>query len=167
MSTAISRNASLIPVTTCLSSHNFNGEWQWKSATPSLRNPRSARRRVGPDFHGHGLRRHQAACTEQHQRAGCADTPACSPVRGSRERRCGEYDTARFHSELSLNRGSDPRCSRSLQRGMPSPPDRERCGRLRSRAFRELGEDGLWCCGAGEPEPAAQLSCDIRRGYAR
>ena len=31
-------------------------------------------------------------------------------------------------------------------------------------AFRELGEDGLWCCGAGEPEPAAQLSCDIRRG---
>ena len=30
-------------------------------------------------------------------------------------------------------------------------------------AFRELGEGGLWCCGAGEPEPAAQLSCDIRQ----
>ena len=31
-------------------------------------------------------------------------------------------------------------------------------------AFRELGEGGVWCCGAGEPEPAALISCDIRRG---
>ena len=31
-------------------------------------------------------------------------------------------------------------------------------------AFRELGEGGVWCCGAGEPEPAAMLSCDVRRG---
>jgi len=31
-------------------------------------------------------------------------------------------------------------------------------------AFRELGEGGVWRCGAGAPEPAAQLSCDIRRG---
>jgi phenylpyruvate tautomerase PptA (4-oxalocrotonate tautomerase family) len=31
-------------------------------------------------------------------------------------------------------------------------------------AFRELGEGGVWCCGGGEPEPAALLSCDIRRG---
>ena len=31
-------------------------------------------------------------------------------------------------------------------------------------AFRELGEGGVWCCSAGEPEPAALLSCDIRRG---
>ena len=31
-------------------------------------------------------------------------------------------------------------------------------------AFRELGEGGVWCCGAGEPGPAALLSCDIRRG---
>jgi phenylpyruvate tautomerase PptA (4-oxalocrotonate tautomerase family) len=31
-------------------------------------------------------------------------------------------------------------------------------------AFRELGEGGVWCCTAGEPEPAALLSCDIRRG---
>lgn len=31
-------------------------------------------------------------------------------------------------------------------------------------AFRELGEGGVWCCGAGKPEPAALLSCDIRRG---
>ena len=25
-------------------------------------------------------------------------------------------------------------------------------------AFRELGEGGVWCCGTGEPEPAALLS---------
>jgi len=31
-------------------------------------------------------------------------------------------------------------------------------------AFRELAEGGVWCCGAGEPEPAALISCDIRRG---
>jgi phenylpyruvate tautomerase PptA (4-oxalocrotonate tautomerase family) len=31
-------------------------------------------------------------------------------------------------------------------------------------AFRELGEGGVWCCTAGEPESAALLSCDIRRG---
>src|SRR2546430_9069204 len=31
-------------------------------------------------------------------------------------------------------------------------------------AFRELSEGGVWCCSAGEPEPAALLSCDIRRG---
>jgi hypothetical protein len=31
-------------------------------------------------------------------------------------------------------------------------------------AFRELGEGGVWCCSAGEPEPAALISCDIRRG---
>jgi len=30
-------------------------------------------------------------------------------------------------------------------------------------AFREM-EGGVWCCSAGEPEPAALLSCDIRRG---
>ena len=33
-------------------------------------------------------------------------------------------------------------------------------------AFRELGEGGVWWCGAG-PEPAALLSCDIRRGRPR
>ena len=31
-------------------------------------------------------------------------------------------------------------------------------------AFRELGEGCVWRCSAGEPEPAALLSCDIRRG---
>ena len=31
-------------------------------------------------------------------------------------------------------------------------------------AFRELGEGAVWCCSAGEPAPAALLSCDIRRG---
>jgi phenylpyruvate tautomerase PptA (4-oxalocrotonate tautomerase family) len=34
-------------------------------------------------------------------------------------------------------------------------------------AVRELGEGGVWCCSAGEPGPAALLSCDIRRGRAR
>jgi phenylpyruvate tautomerase PptA (4-oxalocrotonate tautomerase family) len=31
-------------------------------------------------------------------------------------------------------------------------------------AFRELGEGGVWACSAGEPEPAAMMGCDIRRG---
>ena len=31
-------------------------------------------------------------------------------------------------------------------------------------AFRELGEGGVWHCGAGDPEPAACISCDVRRG---
>jgi phenylpyruvate tautomerase PptA (4-oxalocrotonate tautomerase family) len=31
-------------------------------------------------------------------------------------------------------------------------------------AIRDLGEGGLWRCGAGEPEPAALLMCDVRRG---
>ena len=31
-------------------------------------------------------------------------------------------------------------------------------------AFRELGEGNLWRCGLDEPEPAALLMCDIRRG---
>jgi phenylpyruvate tautomerase PptA (4-oxalocrotonate tautomerase family) len=31
-------------------------------------------------------------------------------------------------------------------------------------AFRELNEGSLWRCGHGEPERAAVLKCDIRRG---
>lgn len=31
-------------------------------------------------------------------------------------------------------------------------------------AFRELAEGALWRCGEGNPEPAAVLKCDIRRG---
>lgn len=31
-------------------------------------------------------------------------------------------------------------------------------------AIRDLGEGGVWRCGADEPEPAAHLMCDIRRG---
>lgn len=31
-------------------------------------------------------------------------------------------------------------------------------------AFRELGEGGVWYCSAGEPEPGALLSFDVRRG---
>jgi phenylpyruvate tautomerase PptA (4-oxalocrotonate tautomerase family) len=30
--------------------------------------------------------------------------------------------------------------------------------------IRELGEGALWRCGDGEPQPAAVLTCDIRRG---
>jgi len=33
-----------------------------------------------------------------------------------------------------------------------------------SVGFRELGQGNLWRCGHGEPEPAAVLMCDIRRG---
>ncbi len=33
-----------------------------------------------------------------------------------------------------------------------------------SVGFRELSEGSLWRCGDGEPEPAAVLMCDIRRG---
>ena len=33
-----------------------------------------------------------------------------------------------------------------------------------SVGFRELSEGSLWRCGDGEPEPAALLMCDIRRG---
>jgi phenylpyruvate tautomerase PptA (4-oxalocrotonate tautomerase family) len=32
-------------------------------------------------------------------------------------------------------------------------------------AFRE-SEGGVWCCSAGDPEPAALISCDVRRGRA-
>ena len=31
-------------------------------------------------------------------------------------------------------------------------------------AIRELGEGSIWRCGPGDPEPAALLMCDIRRG---
>src|SRR5439155_4377198 len=30
--------------------------------------------------------------------------------------------------------------------------------------FRELGDGNLFRCGPGEPEPAAVIHCDIRRG---
>ena len=32
--------------------------------------------------------------------------------------------------------------------------------------FRELDEGGLWHCSAGEPQPAAVLMCEVRRGRA-
>ena len=31
-------------------------------------------------------------------------------------------------------------------------------------SIRELGEGGVWHCGAGEPEPTVCISCDIRSG---
>ena len=33
-----------------------------------------------------------------------------------------------------------------------------------SVAFRELGEGAVWRCGDGDPEPAAVLCCEVRRG---
>ena len=41
---------------------------------------------------------------------------------------------------------------------MQTTPDRV------SVAFRELAEDSLWRCGSGQPQPAAVLLCDVRRG---
>jgi len=41
---------------------------------------------------------------------------------------------------------------------MQTTPDKVNVG------FHELSEGSLWRCGEGEPEPAAVLKCDIRRG---
>jgi len=41
---------------------------------------------------------------------------------------------------------------------MQTTPERVSVG------FRELSVGSLWRCGHGEPEPAAVLMCDIRRG---
>jgi hypothetical protein len=52
-------------------------------------------------------------------------------------------------------------------RGGTVVPHSRRTGQYRSeqsgRGALGLGEGDVWCCMAGEPEPAALLSCDIRR----
>ncbi len=61
------------------------------------------------------------------------------------------------HYPVDVKRGLARRLGDSYARIMQTTPE------LVTVAFREL-EGGVWCCGAGEPEPAALLSCDIRRG---
>jgi phenylpyruvate tautomerase PptA (4-oxalocrotonate tautomerase family) len=64
------------------------------------------------------------------------------------------------HYPLEVKRDLARRLGAIYARIMQTTPD------LVTVAFRELGEGGVWCCGGGEPEPAALLSCDIRRGRA-
>jgi phenylpyruvate tautomerase PptA (4-oxalocrotonate tautomerase family) len=59
---------------------------------------------------------------------------------------------------IEVKRDLARRLGEEFARIMQTTPD------LVTVAFRELGEGGVWRCGAGVPEPAAQLSCDIRRG---
>ena len=59
---------------------------------------------------------------------------------------------------LEVKRSLARRMGEQYARIMQTKPE------LVTVAFRELGEGGVWCCTAGEPEPAALLSCDIRRG---
>ena len=65
---------------------------------------------------------------------------------------------APHHYAVDVKRALARRLGESYARIMQTTPE------LVTVAFRELGEGGVWCCGAGEPEPAALLSCDIRRG---
>jgi len=62
------------------------------------------------------------------------------------------------HYPLEVKRELARRLGDSYAQIMQTTPE------LVTVAFRELGEGGVWCCGAGEPEPAALISCDIRRG---
>jgi phenylpyruvate tautomerase PptA (4-oxalocrotonate tautomerase family) len=62
------------------------------------------------------------------------------------------------HYPVEVKRGLARRLGDKYARIMQTKPD------LVTVAFRELGEGGVWCCSAGEPEPAALISCDIRRG---
>jgi phenylpyruvate tautomerase PptA (4-oxalocrotonate tautomerase family) len=64
------------------------------------------------------------------------------------------------HYPVHVKRDLARRLGDEYARIMQTAPD------LVTVAFRELGEGGVWCCSAGEPEPAALLSCDIRRGRA-
>jgi phenylpyruvate tautomerase PptA (4-oxalocrotonate tautomerase family) len=62
------------------------------------------------------------------------------------------------HYPVAVKRGLARRLGEKYARIMQTTPE------LVTVAIRELGEGGVWCCSAGEPEPAALLSCDIRRG---
>lgn len=59
---------------------------------------------------------------------------------------------------IEVKRALARRLGDEFARIMQTTPD------LVTVAFRELDEGGVWRCGDGAPEPAAQLSCDIRRG---
>ena len=62
------------------------------------------------------------------------------------------------HYPVDLKRDLARRLGDDYARIMQTVPN------LVTVAFRELGEGDVWCCMAGEPEAAALLSCDIRRG---
>jgi phenylpyruvate tautomerase PptA (4-oxalocrotonate tautomerase family) len=59
---------------------------------------------------------------------------------------------------LDVKRGLARRLGDIYAHIMQTAPD------LVTVAFRELGEGSVWRCGTGEPEPAALISCDVRRG---
>jgi phenylpyruvate tautomerase PptA (4-oxalocrotonate tautomerase family) len=59
---------------------------------------------------------------------------------------------------IAVKRGLAQRLGALYAEIMLTVPERVSVG------FRELNKGGLWRCGAGEPEPAAVLMCDIRRG---
>ena len=60
------------------------------------------------------------------------------------------------HYRVEVKRSLARRFGDIFARIMQTRPD------LVTVAFRELGEGGVWFCSAGEPEPAALLSCDTR-----
>jgi phenylpyruvate tautomerase PptA (4-oxalocrotonate tautomerase family) len=60
------------------------------------------------------------------------------------------------HYPVDVKRDLARRLGNIFARAMQTTPD------MVTVAFRELGEGGVWRCNAGEPEPAALLSCDIR-----
>jgi phenylpyruvate tautomerase PptA (4-oxalocrotonate tautomerase family) len=62
------------------------------------------------------------------------------------------------HYRVDVKRDLARRLGDIFARIMQTTPD------MVTVAFRELGEGCVWRCSAGEPEPAALLSCDIRRG---
>jgi len=62
------------------------------------------------------------------------------------------------HYPVEVKRDLARRLGDLYARIMETTPDMVRV------SFRELGEGGVWHCGAGAPEPAAVLLCDIRRG---
>ena len=62
------------------------------------------------------------------------------------------------HYPVEVKRDLARRLGDQYARIMQTTPD------MVEVAFRELGEGGVWHCGAGDPEPATCISCDIRRG---
>jgi phenylpyruvate tautomerase PptA (4-oxalocrotonate tautomerase family) len=62
------------------------------------------------------------------------------------------------HYPVEVKRALAQRLGDSYARIMQTTPE------LVTVSFRELGQGGVWSCGAGEPEPGAALACDVRRG---
>jgi phenylpyruvate tautomerase PptA (4-oxalocrotonate tautomerase family) len=62
------------------------------------------------------------------------------------------------HYPVEVKRALAQRLGDSYARIMQTTPE------LVTVSFRELGQGGVWSCGAGEPEPGAVLACEVRRG---